>query len=107
MANNTSYFNERNKKCVQKIREILKELPDFLYDYFVGIENNTSALTRLNYAYDMRTFFTYLMNDTNIFHDKTSIYDIEVSDLNRIKSTHIERYLSYLSSYEDEDGKNS
>ena len=105
MANNTSYFNERNRKCTQKIREILKELPDFLYDYFVGIENNTSALTRLNYAYDMRTFFTYLMNDTNIFHDKTSIYDIEVSDLNRIKSTHIERYLSYLSSYEDEDGK--
>lgn len=75
-----------------------------MYDYFVGIENNTSELTRLNYAYDMRTFFHYLMNGTNIFHDKSSVFELEVSDLNRIKSTHIERYLSYLSSYEDEEG---
>lgn len=105
MANNNSYFIERNKICTKKTREILKEMPDFMYDYFVGIENNTSALTRLNYAYDLRTFFNFLMNETSLFRDKSSLFDLDAEDLNKVKSTHIERFLSYVSSYETEDGK--
>ena len=106
MANtNTSYFAQRSKKCTDKIREILKEFPDFMADYFVGIENNTSELTRLNYCYDLRTFFNYLFSETNIYRDKDSLLDLELEDLNRIKSNHIERYLSYVSNYEDQNGK--
>lgn len=105
MAENNSYFAARSRECTKKIREILKEFPDFMYDYFVGIENNTSELTRLNYCYDLRTFFHFLMNGTSLFHDKATVYELEVEDLNRIKSTHIERFLSYISSYEDENGK--
>ena len=104
MAKN-SYFIERSKDCTKKTREILQEMPDFMYDYFVGIENNTSELTRLNYAYDLRTFFTFLMEETSLFKDKSSVYELEVSDLNKVKSTHIERFLSYVSSYETKDGK--
>ena len=102
---NNSYFAERSKICTKKIREILKEMPDFMYDYFVGIENNTSDLTRLNYAYDLRTFFHFLLDETNCLRGKTSIFDIEVEDLNNVKSNHIERFLSYVSSYENEEGK--
>lgn len=103
--NSKSYFAERNKKCTQKLREILDVMPDFMYDYFVGIENSTSELTRLNYAYDLRNFFNYLMNSTNLFRDVPSLIDLQVEHLNRVKSTHIERFLSYVSSYEDESGK--
>ena len=56
----SNYFVQRSKDCTKKTREIIKEMPDFMYDYFVGIENATSELTRLNYAYDLRTFFTFL-----------------------------------------------
>ena len=105
MAKSNSYFIERSKDCTKKTREILKEMPDFMYDYFVGIENNTSELTRLNYAYDLRTFFTFLLEETGLFRDKSSIFDISPTDLNRVKSTHIERYLSYVSNYETKDGK--
>ena len=105
MAKSNSYFIERSKDCTKKTREILKEMPDFMYDYFVGIENNTSELTRLNYAYDLRTFFTFLMNETSLFRDKETVYDLEVSDLNKVKSTHIERFLSYVSNYETDSGK--
>ncbi len=98
------YFTERSQKCTKKIREILKELPDFCYDFFTGIEYQTSPLTRLNYAYDLRLFFNWLFNETGLFADK-NIYNIEISDLNRIKARHIERYISYISSYGEENGK--
>lgn len=103
--NNNSYFAERSRKCTKKIREILKDLPDFLVDYFVAIENNTSELTRLNYAYDLKIFFNYLINETNLFRNAKCIYDITAEDLNTLKSNHIERYLSYVSNYESIDGR--
>ena len=98
------YYSERALKCTKKIREILKELPDFCYDFFTGIENLTSPLTRLNYAYDLRIFFNYLFNETNLLVGK-DIYTLEIADLNKVKATHIERFLSYLTSYGDEDGE--
>lgn len=100
----TSYYNERNNKNIIKIRQVLKDLPEFCYDFFTGIENTTSTLTRLNYAYDLRTFFEYLFNETNVFRDK-NVYTLEAEDLANIKASHIERYISYLSTYEDSDGK--
>ena len=63
---NQSYFNERSEKTTNRIREIISEMPDFVYDFFVGVENNTSPLTRLNYAYDLRIFFDFLLNETTL-----------------------------------------
>lgn len=99
---NQDYYSERALKCTKKIREILKELPDFCYDFFTGIENQTSPLSRLNYAYDLRIFFNFMFNETNLFNGK-DIYSLEVTDLNKVKATHIERFISYLSSYGDEN----
>ena len=101
---NQSYFNERSEKTTNRIREIISDMPDFVYDFFVGVENNTSPLTRLNYAYDLRIFFEYLMNETNLFHDKKSIFDIEIEDFEKIKTTHLERFLSFVAHYEDKEG---
>ena len=54
-----SFYEERNIKNTNKIYEMLQQLPVCCYDFFIGIEANTSTLTRLNYAYDLQTFFTY------------------------------------------------
>lgn len=96
---NQTYYNEQKIKLTKRLNNVMKELPDFAQDFFIGIENRTSALTRLNYAYDLRTFFTWATTETNIFGGKT-ILELEVSDLEKFRSTHFERYLSYLSSYE-------
>jgi len=101
---NQSYFIERSEKTTKRIREIISDMPDFVYDFFVGVENYTSPLTRLNYAYDLRVFFDYLMNETNLFHDKKTLFDLEIEDFEKIKTTHIERFLSYISHYEDNEG---
>ena len=101
---NTSYFNERNYKNTIALRKVLKDLPEFCYDFFTGVENRTSALTRLNYGYDLRIFFKFMFDETNVFGNK-NIYTLEPEDLNGVRATHIERFLSYLSSYEDENGE--
>ena len=101
---NQTYYNEQKIKNTNKLRNVLKDLPDFAYDFFVGIENKTTALTRLNYAYDLRTFFNWAINETNLFPGK-SVLDLEVKDLEKFHTTHFERYMSYLSSYTDENGE--
>ena len=101
---NTSYFTERNHKNTIRLRQILKDLPEFCYDFFTGVENNTSALTRLNYGYDLRIFFDFMFNETNCFNGK-NLFTLEPKDLNNVRASHIERFLSYLSSYEDKNGE--
>lgn len=99
-----NYYNEQKVRNTDKLRNVLRDLPDFALDFFVGIEGKTSALTRLNYAYDLRTFFNWAVKETNLFRGKT-VYDLELSDLEKFHTTHFERYMSYLSSYTDENGE--
>lgn len=102
---NQSYYNEQKIINTEKLRRILREFPDFALDFFTGIENKTSALTRLNYAYDLRTFLNWALNETNLFRDKKDVFDLEVKDLEKFHTTHFERYMSYLTSYTDENGE--
>ncbi len=99
-----SFYNEQKVLNTKKLRNVLKDLPDFAWDFFTGIENQTSALTRLNYAYDLRTFFNWATKETNLFRGK-EILDLEIADLEKFHTTHFERYMSYLTSYEDENGE--
>ena len=60
MANKT-FFEKREISCNERINCIVKTLSYFVEDFFVGIELRTSPLTRLNYAYDLRVFFDFLV----------------------------------------------
>lgn len=97
--NNLNYYEKRDLDNQKKIRKIIATLPDFCYDYFIGIENNSSSLTRLNYAMDLNIFFDYL----SVILNKEKQF-INLDDLNNIKSNQIEQFLSHLSYY-DIDGK--
>ena len=101
---NQNYYNEQRVKLTQRLREILIQFPDFALDFFTGIESKTSALTRLNYAYDLRTFFNWALTGTNLFLKYSTIADFDIKDLEKFHTTHFERYMSYLTSYTDEDG---
>ena len=63
MAENNNYHDEVNKQNVLKMREVLKTLPAFCREYFIGIQEQTAARTRLAYAYDIRIFFEYLHSE--------------------------------------------
>ena len=60
MSNN--YYLDRNRRNMRKLNEMLGELPPFCSVFFIGIQDTTTPLTRLNYAVDLKTFFNYLVN---------------------------------------------
>ena len=95
----TSFYQKRDLSNRLKMSKYLEQLPDFCLDYFIGIENNTSSLTRYNYAMDLYVFFNYLSRF--VFHKKE--IEIALEDINKIKSRNLEQYLSYLSFYQLND----
>ncbi len=97
-----NYFKERNYKTMKKIQGLLSELPFFCEEFFRGIENQTTTLTRFNYAQDLKIFFNFLVTEILEFNDKT-IKNITIEDLSKITATHIEIFLNYLSGYYVED----
>lgn len=98
-----AFQRDKNKRNVLKLRNLLTELPDFCFDFFRGVEPNTTILTRIGYAYDLRIFFTFMMQELSDAFDISSVQDITLDDLADIKPVHIEMYLEYLSFYYKDD----
>ena len=99
-----TYFNNRDAENIEKLDRILDEdLPEFCREYFVGISSNTTTLTRLNYAYDIRTFFRYISAKITRFRGK-SVKEITPADIESLSPFEIEAYLSYVEIYKDKDG---
>lgn len=92
-----SYFEERTISSLERIRKITDNLPYYVEEFFVGIENRTTPLTRLNYAYDLRIFFDFLSR--KVFRGKKDVLDISIEDLDKLAASDIELFLSYLSHY--------
>ena len=90
------FFTEREISCLERLNLIIDTLPYYVQDFFVGVELRTSALTRLNYGYDLRVFFDFLSK--KVFRDK-KIDQIKLSDLAQLEASDIEFFLSYLSNY--------
>lgn len=85
-----------------KLEKILHDdLPEFCEEFFVGIESTTTTLTRLNYAYDLRTFFKFLTTKIRRFEGKSTC-EITLEAIENLEAFEIEKYLAYLSNYKDE-----
>ena len=93
-----TYYDERNKDATVKIRELRKELPPFCNEFFIGVENRTTPLTRLGYAYDLRIFFDFVLSELREFRSFNAD-TFGLPELDRITETHIESFLEYLNYY--------
>ena len=85
-----------------RLRNILKTLPPFAKDYFRAMEPVTSARTRISYAYDIRVFFHFLIENNPVYRDYT-MDQFTVHDLERLEPVDIEEYQEYLKVYENDD----
>ncbi len=101
MSNN--YYLDRNRRNMRKLNEMLGDLPPFCSVFFIGIQDTTTPLTRLNYAVDLKTFFNYLVNYETKFYNR-NIQTITIADIDEIDSQLIERFMAYISYYDKEDG---
>ncbi|MCD8294400.1 MAG: tyrosine-type recombinase/integrase [Clostridia bacterium] len=96
------YYAQRNNKNLDALDRLLEEcLPPFCSDYFLAIESQTSPLTRLNYAHDLKIFFYFL---TQRKFSGRSVQDLTLEDMESVTATDVEYFLSFLTRYKY-DGK--
>ncbi len=103
MAPKNSYRQKEDLKNIEKIRELLKELPAFCREYFLSLESRKSTNTRKNYAYDLTNFFAFLKNN-NPYFEKQDLRTLHIEVMDQLSPVDIEEYLSYLQYYV-RDGK--
>ena len=75
-----TYYEQLYIDNTLRLREILRTLPSFVRDYFRAIEPTTSAKTRISYAYDLRVFFNYLIDNNFINNKFLNKLNIEVEE---------------------------
>jgi len=102
MADPRSYHEQAKINYTLRLREVLKTLPPFAKDFFRAIEPTSSVRTRINYAYDIRVFFHFLIEENPVYYHY-SIDQFKISDLDRIEAVDIEEYQEYLKVYEKDD----
>ena len=103
MSGNTKTYQEQVYiDYTLRLREILNTLPSFAKDYFRAIEPRTSAKTRISYAYDIRVFFRFLIENNPVYHDYT-MDQFRPNDLDKIDPMDIEEYMEYLKVYKNDE----
>ena len=99
-----TYYEQSYIDNTLRLREVLQTLPSFAKDYFRAVEPTTSAKTRISYAYDIRVFFHFLIENNPIYHDYTTT-QFTLQDLERVEPIDIEEYLEYLKVYKADDNQ--
>ena len=99
-------YNEQvDIENIKKLRTMLSELPAFFKDFFRGIEPRTQSRTQIAYAYDIKIFLQFLLEENpSIKKSYKSVTEIPISILESLTVTDIEEYMEYLK-YRDTDGK--
>ena len=99
-----TYFSERNYKNLEQLKILKSQLPYFVNEFFTGYAEVLTPLTRLGYAQDFKCFFYFLITEIPEFKG-LDMHSFTLQHLNMVTQSHIEEFLSYLSSYKTEDGK--
>ena len=95
---NNHYRDEVDAKRILQIREITRELPQACSDFIRSIAVSTSTLTRLAYAIDLNTFFTFLHEERIDFSQKP-LRLLTDQDLEKLSRNDIIAYTEYLTYY--------
>ncbi len=90
---------EMNVQKTEKLKNVLSTLPKFCLEYFRNIEPQTTLLTRINYAYDLRLFFSFLENELG----KANVTHMSARQLEDITYNDMELYIDYLRLYYKDD----
>ena len=93
------YTRKKDTENFKKLQAQLLLLPPFCREYFIGVAQRTSILTRLNYAHDLSIFFEFAIQNTPaMMYLQTK--DITLTHLEDLDVSDIELFLAYLDSFE-------
>ena len=100
--------SDRPDNVVQKENDIYiqcesieKELPKFLRGYFAYLKGNVLPMTRLAYLHDIKFFFNYLMEETDLTRAK-DLTQITAEDLNGVQAVDVNMFIDYCRKYKVE-----
>ena len=102
MDKKVTYHEQTDVENTLRLRDVLKTLPPFCRDFFRAIEPRTTTKTRISYAYDIRIFFQFLLEQNPAFKD-WSIDSFTVDVLDQITALDLEEYEEYLKVYQAGD----
>lgn len=102
MEKRTTYHEQTDMENTLKLREVLKTLPSFARDFFRAVSTTTSTSTRIKYAYDIRIFFQFVVQENPAYKNHL-ITELPLELLDQISALDIEEYIEYLKAYKDKD----
>ena len=102
MDKKVTYHEQTDVENTLRLRDVLKTLPPFCRDFFRAIEPRTTTKTRISYAYDIRIFFQFLLDQNPAFKD-WSMDAFTVDVLDQITAVDLEEYEEYLKVYQAGD----
>lgn len=96
MGRNSDYYKEQKLLQKKKLKELEKGLPTYVIAYLDEKELNSQTSTVLSYAYDLHTFFRYILESNPACKD-LQIKDIPLDFLEKLTFEDINEYQKYLS----------
>lgn len=95
---------EKENDIYMECESIQKELPSYLRSYFIYLKGNVLPMTRLAYLHDVKFFFNYLINETDLTAAEET-KDITSEELNSIEAADVNLFIDYCRRYRVDDGK--
>ena len=83
--------------------EIENQLPKFLRGFFIYLKGNVLPATRLAYLHDIRFFFQYLIDETDLTEADTTD-KIKLSDLENVKAVDVNIFIDYCRKHKVRSG---
>lgn len=83
---------------------IEKELPKFLRGYFAYLKGNVLPMTRLAYLHDIKFFFNYLIEETDLTN-AAELSQITSEELNQVQAADVNMFIDYCRKYKVETDK--
>ena len=83
--------------------ELESQLPKFLRGFFSYLKGNVLPATRLAYLHDIRFFFKYLIEETDLTDAETTD-KIKLSDLEQVKAVDVNMFIDYCRKYKVDTG---
>lgn len=91
-----TYSEQIDRENIEHLRDLLSSLPYYCKEFFRGIENRMQSRTRIAYAYDLRIFFSFLMEQNPEIAKCGDIKNITLEMLENLHPSDIEEYLDFL-----------
>lgn len=92
---------QKENEIYLECEELENQLPKFLRGYFAYLKGNVLPKTRLAYLHDVKFFFKYLIEETDLTDAETTDI-IKLSDLEQVKAVDVNMFIDYCRKYKIE-----